>query len=86
VSFTAITLRLASQLAIAKVSVNFVMTQSGNFWIHPCILFLSFIPGLMVNPAISVFASAINDLQNRKERLCKVYVVSKLKGKVVPVL
>jgi hypothetical protein len=31
----AITLCVASQRVIPKVSVYFVMTQSGNFWIHP---------------------------------------------------
>jgi hypothetical protein len=35
VSFAAITLRVAPQQVIPKVSVYFVMTQSGNFWIRP---------------------------------------------------
>jgi hypothetical protein len=35
VSFAAITLCVASQRVIPKVSVYFVMTQSGNFCIHP---------------------------------------------------
>jgi hypothetical protein len=30
------TLCIASQRVIPKVSVYFVMTQSGNFWIHSC--------------------------------------------------
>jgi hypothetical protein len=34
VSFAAITLRVASQRMFIVVSVNFFMTQSGNFWIH----------------------------------------------------
>jgi len=37
-SFSAITLCVASQrVFIVVVVVYFVMTQSGNFWIHPCI-------------------------------------------------
>jgi hypothetical protein len=35
VSFAAITLCVASQRLFIVVSVYFVMTQSGNFWIHP---------------------------------------------------
>jgi len=35
VSFNAITLCVASHLGFTVVSVYFVMTQSGNFWIHP---------------------------------------------------
>jgi hypothetical protein len=35
VSFAAITLCVASQQVFIVISVNFVMTQSGNFWIHP---------------------------------------------------
>jgi hypothetical protein len=35
VSFAAITLCVASQQVFVPVSVYFVMTQSGNFWIHP---------------------------------------------------
>jgi hypothetical protein len=35
VSFAIVTLCVASQWVIPKVSVYFVMTQSGNFWIHP---------------------------------------------------
>jgi hypothetical protein len=35
VSFAAITLRVASQRVFIIVVVYFVMTQSGNFWIHP---------------------------------------------------
>jgi hypothetical protein len=35
VSFAATTLCAASQRVMPKVSVYFVMTQSGNFWIHP---------------------------------------------------
>jgi hypothetical protein len=38
VSFAAITLSLASQrvfVVVVVVVVYFVMTQSGNFWIHP---------------------------------------------------
>jgi hypothetical protein len=34
VSFIAITLCVASQRVFIVVSVYFVMTQSGNFWIH----------------------------------------------------
>jgi hypothetical protein len=33
-NFAAITLCVASQRVISKVSVYFVMTRSGNFWIH----------------------------------------------------
>jgi hypothetical protein len=35
VSFAAIILCVASQRVFIVVSVYFVMTQSGNFWIHP---------------------------------------------------
>jgi hypothetical protein len=35
VSYAAITLCVASRLVFIVVSVHFVMTQSGNFWIHP---------------------------------------------------
>jgi hypothetical protein len=35
VSSAAITLHVASQRIIPKVSVYFVLIQSGNFWIHP---------------------------------------------------
>jgi len=38
VSFVAITLCVASQRVITKISLYFVTTQSGNFWIHPHIL------------------------------------------------
>jgi len=41
VSFTTITLCVASQRVFIVVSVYFVMTQSGNFWIHPRILYWS---------------------------------------------
>jgi hypothetical protein len=34
VNFAAIILYVASQRVIPKVRVYFVMTQSGNFWIH----------------------------------------------------
>jgi hypothetical protein len=34
-SFTAITLCFVSQRVFNVVVVYFVMTQSGNFWIHP---------------------------------------------------
>jgi hypothetical protein len=34
-SFPTITLCVTSQLVIPKMSLYFVMTQSGNFWIHP---------------------------------------------------
>jgi hypothetical protein len=39
VSFVAITLYVASQRVIPKVSIYFdisLSTQSGNFWLHPC--------------------------------------------------
>jgi len=36
VSFGAITLFVASKLVFIVVSVYFLTTQSGNFWIHPC--------------------------------------------------
>jgi hypothetical protein len=35
VSFVAINLCVASQRVFIVVIVYFVMTQSGNFWIHP---------------------------------------------------
>jgi hypothetical protein len=35
VSIAAITLCVASQQVIPKTGVYFVMTQSGNVWIHP---------------------------------------------------
>jgi hypothetical protein len=35
VSFATITLRVASQRVFIDLVVYFVMTQSGNFWIHP---------------------------------------------------
>jgi hypothetical protein len=34
VSFAAITFCVASQRVFTAVSVYFIMTQSGNFWIH----------------------------------------------------
>jgi len=36
VSFAAITLCVASRPVFIVAVVYFVMTQSGNFWIHPC--------------------------------------------------
>jgi hypothetical protein len=40
VSFAAITLCVTSQRGfIVVIAVYFVMTQPGNFWIHPRILF-----------------------------------------------
>jgi len=33
--FAAITLCVASQWVIPKVSIYFVKIKSGNFWIHP---------------------------------------------------
>jgi len=41
VSFAAITLCVASQRVFIVVSVYFVMTQSGNFWIHLRISYIS---------------------------------------------
>jgi hypothetical protein len=38
VSFAAITFCIASQRVFIFVVVYFVMTQSGNFWIHPRML------------------------------------------------
>jgi hypothetical protein len=38
VSFAAITLCVASQQVFIVVSLCFITTQSGNFWIHPRIL------------------------------------------------
>jgi hypothetical protein len=39
VSFAAITLCVASQRVFIIVAVvDFVMTQSGNFWIHPTLV------------------------------------------------
>jgi hypothetical protein len=35
VSFSTLTLCVASRRVFIVVSVYFVMTQSGNFWIHP---------------------------------------------------
>jgi hypothetical protein len=35
VSFVTITLSVASERVFIVVSVYFIMTQSGNFWIHP---------------------------------------------------
>jgi len=35
VSFATIILCIVSQRVIPNISVYFVMTQSGNFWIHP---------------------------------------------------
>jgi hypothetical protein len=43
VSFAAITLCVTSQQVIPKVSVYFVMTQSGNFWIHPRVLQINYL-------------------------------------------
>jgi hypothetical protein len=42
VSFSAITLCVASQRVFIVVSVYFVITQSGNFWIHPLCRFLPY--------------------------------------------
>jgi len=36
VSFATVTLCVASQRVFIVTAVYFVMTQSGNFWIHPC--------------------------------------------------
>jgi hypothetical protein len=41
VSSADLTLCVASQQVIPKVSVYFVMTQSGNFWIHLRISYIS---------------------------------------------
>jgi hypothetical protein len=41
VSFADITVCIASQLVFIVVSIYFVMTQSGNFWIHPRMYFAS---------------------------------------------
>jgi hypothetical protein len=49
VSFAAITLCIASQRVIPKVSVYFVMTQSENFWIHLPILGRSDVDGRVDN-------------------------------------
>jgi hypothetical protein len=38
-SFAAITLCVASQRVFIVVVIYFVMTQSGNFWIHPRMIF-----------------------------------------------
>jgi hypothetical protein len=38
VSFAAITLHVASQRVFIVVSIYFVMTQSGDFWILPRIV------------------------------------------------
>jgi hypothetical protein len=40
VIFAAITIFVASQRVILKVSAYFFMTQSGNLWIHPPKVFL----------------------------------------------
>jgi hypothetical protein len=40
VSFAAITLYVASQRMFIVVSLYFIMTQSGNFWIHSCMLII----------------------------------------------
>jgi hypothetical protein len=37
VSFAAITLFVASQQVIPKISIYFIMTQSRSFCIHPCV-------------------------------------------------
>jgi hypothetical protein len=41
VSFAAITLCVASQRVFIVVSVYFVVTQSGNFWIYPLVLHIN---------------------------------------------
>jgi len=38
VSFAAISLCVTSHRVVIVVAVYFVMTQSGNFWILPCII------------------------------------------------
>jgi hypothetical protein len=50
VSFAAITFCVASQRVIPKVSIYFVMTQSGNFWIHPRMLFM--FSSIIQNPEV----------------------------------
>jgi hypothetical protein len=40
VSFDAVTLCVASQRVFIVVSIYFIMTQSGNFWIHPRTTFM----------------------------------------------
>jgi hypothetical protein len=44
VSFAAINICVASQRVFIVVVVYFVTTQSGNFWIHPLILGINFLP------------------------------------------
>jgi hypothetical protein len=51
VSFAAIILCVASQRVFIVVVVYFVMTQSGNFWIHPRI-WLSHALGSNLTPVL----------------------------------
>jgi hypothetical protein len=56
VSFAAITFCVASQRVFIVVSVYFVMTQSGNFWIQPAIAdirFTNYVTGLVTHLLIS---------------------------------
>jgi hypothetical protein len=59
VTFAAITLCVASQRVFIVVGVYFVMTQSGNFWIHPDIVYMVLLKCMHVltmgpNPAITM--------------------------------
>jgi hypothetical protein len=59
VSFAAIILCVASQQVFVVVSIYFVMTQSGNFWIHPRIFeFAHFFP-LRVDIFSSILFSVV---------------------------
>jgi hypothetical protein len=55
VSFASITLCVTSQRVFIVVSVYFVMTQSGNFWIHPRITVLR--GGDLVSPPLFLLCS-----------------------------
>jgi hypothetical protein len=57
VRFAAITLCVASQRVIAKVSLYFVMTQSGNFWIHLRTVLCKFLHLFTNSPPLSLSLS-----------------------------
>jgi hypothetical protein len=75
VSFAAIILFVASQRVIPKVSIYFVMTQSGNFWIHPCMLMMRRVvvlclPVLLhINFLLKAFIPAFPDSMTESESL-----------------
>jgi hypothetical protein len=83
-SFAAITLRVASQrVFIIVFCCSFVMTQSGNFWIHPRIVF-------KLKHCVYILRSITHSHMSYSSHAANItradYVKVKGKGKVDPVL